>query len=673
MDMRRTCRREHWYFGQGDDTFAIVDWFVAPPGARVYSDPTPFRSLDWWDGRSDLADRPGPVKYQLGTYLKGITPPGYLLPGMAQTPCGKADYWLDGIPSPPPPPTPLNPDGIPFCCTGQRVAVGTIAGNSSLNGVPPLQIVRQKQFALNALFDRVGISWAPPWTVQGDYLIAFLTATNADGPGNPVPIISGPGGWTKVVDITQDWINCTVWVVENAPSRHGDFYWVSTNVLFTEMQLYAYDLAYIPAGSLNLATSNQGDGSLSSIGPVSESFYPELVFAFASQYYSSSFNSSGGFAYDQFYSGFYEGSAVLTQLLYGPATLSLSLLLQQRFGSTYPAYPWTIILAGLRVFPPGTLPYSSIAGDSLLLAAAASTARGTIAGDSALAGDGASDVPAAGTIVGDSDAQMIAEFWYQAIGQVTGGSDLAGATLRARVGAGSISGGSDVAGSGLVEARATAFVLGSSAVSGAGSSSGGISLVPGQHGTNTGATAVSFTWPASTTAGNILLAIFASNKAGPPAATLTPPAGWSTGPTMTFATKERVTLYYYQNAPSQSSTGNFSTNGSGCSICCAEFAGLKTSGVADASSQNSGSSASADSGTTGTTAQASELWIGGFGAPSVTLSSPTNGFSILDQVSSAGGTALLYKIASATGAANTGATLSGSVSWAGLIQTLKGV
>lgn len=113
MDLRRHGSIEPWYFGLGDDTLGEVEWYVAPPGARIWSESTPFRSLDWWDGLAPCADRPGPIKGQAGSYTKGATVPGYT---GGEKFCGKPEWFVEGIPSPPPPNPGTNPEGIPVCC-----------------------------------------------------------------------------------------------------------------------------------------------------------------------------------------------------------------------------------------------------------------------------------------------------------------------------------------------------------------------------------------------------------------------------------------------------------------------------------------------------------------------------------------------------------------------------
>src|SRR5207249_10259424 len=88
--------------------------------------------------------------------------------------------------------------------------------------------------------------------------------------------------------------------------------------------------------------------------------------------------------------------------------------------------------------------------------------------------------------------------------------------------------------------------------------------------------------------------------------------------------------------------------------------------------------ASAVTGTTPTTTQGSEVWIGGiaFKDNSITLGSILNSFSSVGNASSSGGNAnvnigvyALERIATATGTASSGGTLSSAAQWAGDIAT----
>jgi len=114
-----------------------------------------------------------------------------------------------------------------------------------------------------------------------------------------------------------------------------------------------------------------------------------------------------------------------------------------------------------------------------------------------------------------------------------------------------------------------------------------------------------------------------------------------------------------------------------------EWSGLNAPGPLDQVSSGAADySTSLNTGTTPTTSQASELWVGaagGFDQGSLvdyTLSSPTNGFTLLDGTSLSGsgiGGSLgyLYKVVSSTGTASTGVTAANPYYWGGIIATFE--
>ena len=111
-----------------------------------------------------------------------------------------------------------------------------------------------------------------------------------------------------------------------------------------------------------------------------------------------------------------------------------------------------------------------------------------------------------------------------------------------------------------------------------------------------------------------------------------------------------------------------STSGYAAADIC-EYSGLASSPV-DKTATNTGDSTSLDTGTTAPTSQANELFVGatvGYGA---TQSSPTNGFTLLDGAAdTATSLAYLENIVSATGTADSGASLPAAHHWIGCIAT----
>lgn len=104
-----------------------------------------------------------------------------------------------------------------------------------------------------------------------------------------------------------------------------------------------------------------------------------------------------------------------------------------------------------------------------------------------------------------------------------------------------------------------------------------------------------------------------------------------------------------------------------------EFTGLSTSSFLDRTAEfdNNGVT-SLVTGTTTTTSQASELWIGSiFGRTYEDQSTPTNSFTLYDTFLTECSLATLYKIVSATGAANSGTSIPYGHNGAGAIITVK--
>lgn len=139
-------------------------------------------------------------------------------------------------------------------------------------------------------------------------------------------------------------------------------------------------------------------------------------------------------------------------------------------------------------------------------------------------------------------------------------------------------------------------------------------------------------------------------------------------------------VWYAENV---SGAGTTITINLGASILVAaivfEYSGIVTSGSLDQTATNNGVLPSVpDSGTTGTTAQANELWFGGFTHSTTggTLSSLTNGFTLIDDSTAVGiiRNVTGEKIVGATGTANTSFIYSVAPFldvWTGTMTTFK--
>jgi len=101
-----------------------------------------------------------------------------------------------------------------------------------------------------------------------------------------------------------------------------------------------------------------------------------------------------------------------------------------------------------------------------------------------------------------------------------------------------------------------------------------------------------------------------------------------------------------------------------------EYSGMATSDFLDKTASNQGTWSTTDSGTTATTTQANELWIASIVA-SAPQSSPTKGFTLRHYTGTACDLGNFNRTVSATGIANTGATMGGIYEhdYAGCIAT----
>jgi hypothetical protein len=89
-----------------------------------------------------------------------------------------------------------------------------------------------------------------------------------------------------------------------------------------------------------------------------------------------------------------------------------------------------------------------------------------------------------------------------------------------------------------------------------------------------------------------------------------------------------------------------------------EYSGMATSDFLDKTASNQGTGSTTDSGMTANTTQADELWLASI-VGSAPQSSPTNGFTLAHYTGTACDLGNFIKTVSATGIANTGATIGG--------------
>lgn len=204
-------------------------------------------------------------------------------------------------------------------------------------------------------------------------------------------------------------------------------------------------------------------------------------------------------------------------------------------------------------------------------------------------------------------------------------------------------------------------------------------------GVSTGTTTPQASWPAATTAGNLLVAVVGLSLVANPGATVTPPSGWVLAGDIPSAANCQTLIYYIEGAASRSGAEVFnltSTLVNDATVFLYEYSGLASSGALDQEGEATGTSLSGSSGTTGTTAQADELAIAAVANRNVsTQSAPTNSFTQLDQAQSTSATTsnrvntgVYSRVVAATGTYGTAVTLSGATSrpWTGVVVTFKG-
>lgn len=198
-------------------------------------------------------------------------------------------------------------------------------------------------------------------------------------------------------------------------------------------------------------------------------------------------------------------------------------------------------------------------------------------------------------------------------------------------------------------------------------------------------------WPGATVAGRLLIAIYGVTSQGPtPLATITPPAGWTLAVSGTCdlgngGGRIRLSIYYIENAASQSGTSSWTSSGGYMSgaraaLSLLEYSGIVTSSSLDktatgAAATNGGgfpytNDTVATTGTTGATSQNSELCICGIMA-TPTLSSITGSFTV--QETQLGSNYIAAdRIVSATGTYVATMTLNTAGCFAGAMATFKG-
>ena len=191
------------------------------------------------------------------------------------------------------------------------------------------------------------------------------------------------------------------------------------------------------------------------------------------------------------------------------------------------------------------------------------------------------------------------------------------------------------------------------------------------------ATSVTFTYPATPTQGNLLIATFSWR--GDTTVTGTP-SGWSLATNSGNATGLDGAIYYKIAGASEPTVHTWTLAVSNkFAGCASEWSGIVTTAPLDKTNLNNGTGTAGTCGLTGTLSQANELVIAMFSNIDIfTWASHDNGSAeILEKASTGGSTttrnnlSLATKIVSATTSVNYGATLSSSGTWVSAVATFK--
>ncbi len=200
-------------------------------------------------------------------------------------------------------------------------------------------------------------------------------------------------------------------------------------------------------------------------------------------------------------------------------------------------------------------------------------------------------------------------------------------------------------------------------------------------GSSSGGATVSATWPAPTSAGNLLVAVIAVRDT---ATVITPPAG--PGWTLAVRSDDTVTslistaIYYVQNAASQSGASTWTVSpDTKATLTLAEYRSIATTLALDTVSGSTGTSNGGSAGQTPTTAEPVELAVAAVsGVDQLVYTFPAGGFAEVSQVGSSGGpsssrntTILMERYLVTRDSPWSGATIDLSTTWAGAIATFR--
>jgi hypothetical protein len=634
MDLRRHASIDRCYFGKGDDTLGEITWYVAPDGAEWFTAPTVFRSLETWDGLPPIAERPGVIPYERGEWSNGRTIPGYT--GKDHS-CGEPSWYLEGLPSPPPPNPSRNPAGVPQCCLEDHFGAAAWGINTGLNWTTFVSqlFVEQAEFYLSTS-NSPFLFWqkqTTPGTLHFVWVVGFFPNVNHVNYSLP--------GYQRIFTDTNGKFAAAAFIRPNAPSEgtfvpSGGYYkgplldtGVNNNsgVFVGTLELRGAD----QANPLDVLVHAKGVGPNANtpLTPLPINPY-ELVIA----------TWGGGFPfspYEWLPSNFLVGAGWTWEIT--------KYLKQWQFNASNPFNaPWINAVFSFTASGPGGQGRAWLGLDTSLAWMAGGQGMAVAAWSCTTSLAWSSSATAA------TDAAWSCTTSLAWSSSATSSADAAWSCTTSLAWSSSATSSADAAWS----CTTSLAWVGSSASAGPSISQHAKTQFTGTSG--------NLTWGSSTAVGEVQFVAVCTERSSGGAITITPPSGYTVvqeGRNGSSGTP-RVGLYVRTAGTSQSSTGNWTvSNAGGTSIIGWSVAGLVAGGTVDqlpAFNSQSGSFSSFATSTTGTTAHAVELVFAvlGYGATGGTMWSygAISGWTQLDTQTDSGATtslAVYWRLTAATG------------------------
>jgi hypothetical protein len=666
--------------GVGDDTWATIQWFVAPPNALTFLGPTCFRSLDTWDGLGTLPRGPGPQRKRKWPYSLGETPPGYTGDGShVCTPDGlgqQSPMWLTGLPSPPGPPINTDPNGVPDCCTGNRTGAVAFTGRGSFaptSAENPMTIAAvPATFFVDESNDEVWYVSAPVITGASIYfLVASAIQPNVTGlflydeSGGPFagPFISG---------------NLYVWFVgphptgatlinlqANLAGQENRVGWTIDSVLAWQVTGYGIPITE------DLVQVREGSGQVADSGvSVRTRYQYEAAFGFTVGVYP------WGLPLEDYW------TPGLVSGISGVCLASSASFLTENFttleisAGQANAAPWIAGIITVVAESGGMLAIASFGGRGSFAPAAMGLAyrsagfsgRGTFAASSPAIVTGAAAFSGTGTFSAAGESQS------------GGAAAFTGSGTFTASGGGVWNGSASFSGTGTFAAGGARQLQGYATFTGTGTFSPAGALQIGNYAaqqTNTvsataNGTSITITPVNSTPSGALgVVVLVGLRTSGSAAITVTPPSGWATISTMPveIGGDKQLKLYIFYNLSLSSGFNSytFTQNGTSGGFSALYVEATKAGGWSNVATQTTtGTGGTTYSITNQTAGLAVTLSVGGVGSDDSNTWSPSGtGQASLQAVNA---TDVISALCSYTTADNTlvgySGTLSASASWA---------